>query len=623
MATVRQLLTEALAALDVASTLERHEVLHALETVGKAAKESGENVDELRFELAAACLALYERSRVWGTCYGPEMGTIDKDGKRIDIPPMESITPECIGYWTERMHAARYPALRARYADLVWDLSDKATGKKPPIVAARIAIDGYVETLTAHPETPPDSWGDIRKRVIDLAISIGDEDCLRQAVAANVAYANVKVDTEEGDFRLRSLFEILKTIPPKRRPQVEFQAVVDKLRDRLDSLNAKEADQFRIDRYAFPLADYYWSSQQREDAKTVMRMYGAAVRRMVEKTPMAILGVGWLRRLHKLYVRYEMHDEAKQVLNGIEELQPRVPHDLLPISVSQHISKEELEEWLDWLITDDADESVVNLTGHFLPNVAELRRQFEVLANDYPLSQMFATASVDHNGRAIAETASDDAEGKLIQHIYQDTQFRNPFLGFGLDRLFEKHSIGPDEVFTWVTESPVWHPHRHAILRRGIEACFAGDAIAAVHILVTEIESAIRIIADGLGLATQRQNRMGGFDLKNLGDFLADEAVAAFLGEDIVTYLRVVLTDRRGWNLRNHTCHGLIPAASFTQAAAQRLLHIVLVLSAVRTKTETEAQTTERPSEPPGSADMQPQAKPTADGLGTSCGLES
>ena len=76
-----------------------------------------------------------------------------------DTPPLESITPECIAYWTARMNAARHPALRARYADMVWDLSQKATGTKPPIDAARIAIDGYSEALTAYPEMSSHSWG--------------------------------------------------------------------------------------------------------------------------------------------------------------------------------------------------------------------------------------------------------------------------------------------------------------------------------------------------------------------------------------------------------------------------------------------------------------------------------
>ena len=91
------------------------------------------------------------------------------------------------------MNMAQHPALRARYADMVWDLSQKATGIKPPIEAAHIAIDGYSETLTAYPETSFHSWGNIRKRIIDLALSINDHDRLRKAVTANVAYANANV----------------------------------------------------------------------------------------------------------------------------------------------------------------------------------------------------------------------------------------------------------------------------------------------------------------------------------------------------------------------------------------------------------------------------------------------
>ena len=315
-----------------------------------------------------------------------------------------------------------------------------------------------------------------------------------------------------------------------------------------------------------------------------MRMYGAAVERMAAMTNMATLAVGWLKRLYELYLHFEMNDEAKQVLKRIEGFQPGVPNDLVPLSTSQEISQEQIDEWLNWLVTDDAEESFATLTGHFLPQLDELRRQLEDIKKDYPLSQMFTATFVDHDGRAIAEIAPDDAEAKLLRQVYQDIQFRSTFLQLGMDRLFEKHSVGPHELFARVIESPVWDERRHAILRRGIEACFANDPIVAIHILVVEIENAVRTVAAGLGVGRQKKNRMGGFDLKNLGDFLADETVAAFFTENVVTYLRVVLTDRRGWNLRNDTCHGILPATSFTQAALQRLLHIVLLLSAVRTK---------------------------------------
>ncbi len=479
---------------------------------------------------------------------------------------------------------------------MVWDLSQKAVGNRPPIDAARIAVDGYCEALTTYPKTSFHSWGNIRKRVIDVALSINDHNRLRKAVAANVAYANANVDSGGSEFRQLSLFTLLKSIPPKHRPQVEFLAVVNAFRTRLGKLNDAEADQFSVERYALPLADYYRSSQQPEEAKTVMRTYGAAVERMARKTTMAVLAVGWLTRLYELYLRFEMNDEAKKVLKRVEELQPRVPNDLAAVSTSVEISEEEFGKWLNWLVTDDINESFAKLIGHFLPQLDQLRRQLDDLKKDYPLSQMFTETFVNHMGRAVAEIDPNDAEGKLLRQVNWDIQSRSTFLQLGMDHLFEKHYIGRNELFARVIESPVWHEQRHAILRRGIEAYFVGDPIVAVHILVPEIENAVRIIAAGLGLAVQKQNRMGGFDLKNLGDLLADETVAAFLTEDVVTYLRVVLTDRRGWNLRNKTCHGILPATSFTQAASQRLLHIVLLLSAVRTKAEAGDQTVGAPA---------------------------
>jgi len=82
------------------------------------------------------------------------LSTIDKGGNRFNTQPLESITPKCIAYWTARMSEAKHPALRARYADMVWDLSHKATGNRLPIEAARIAIERYTEAMTTHPTRP-------------------------------------------------------------------------------------------------------------------------------------------------------------------------------------------------------------------------------------------------------------------------------------------------------------------------------------------------------------------------------------------------------------------------------------------------------------------------------------
>jgi hypothetical protein len=63
----RQLLIDMLAELDRVVKLDRFEVTAALERVAKAAKVAGETVAELRYELIAAYLVLYDEPCEWDT----------------------------------------------------------------------------------------------------------------------------------------------------------------------------------------------------------------------------------------------------------------------------------------------------------------------------------------------------------------------------------------------------------------------------------------------------------------------------------------------------------------------------------------------------------------------------
>ena len=49
-------------------------------------------------------------------------------------------------------------------------------------------------------------------------------------------------------------------------------------------------------------------------------------------------------------------------------------------------------------------------------------------------------------------------------------------------------------------------------------------------------------------------------------------------------YFRVLLTDKRGWNLRNNVAHGMSVMKDFDKQTADRLLHAFLCLGLVRLK---------------------------------------
>ena len=70
--------------------------------------------------------------------------------------------------------------------------------------------------------------------------------------------------------------------------------------------------------------------------------------------------------------------------------------------------------------------------------------------------------------------------------------------------------------------------------------------------------------------------------MRGLDETLRDSVVIGVITEDAARYLRILLTDQRGWNIRNTLCHGILPADSFGQEVADRVIHALIILAAVR-----------------------------------------
>jgi hypothetical protein len=80
-----------------------------------------------------------------------------------------------IRYWEKGMAAAKHPLLRARYADLVWDLCKPACGLKPPVEAARTALDSSVAAGALADKKSVRPAADRLQRGPMLALSISDQ----------------------------------------------------------------------------------------------------------------------------------------------------------------------------------------------------------------------------------------------------------------------------------------------------------------------------------------------------------------------------------------------------------------------------------------------------------------
>lgn len=546
----------------------------------------------LRWELIALGLYLSDEPTHWGTQHGPSMSGQNDDGERVDSPPLVTFTTECLEYCRRRMDETDHPVLKARYADVVWDLTKTALGDRPPIASARIAIDGYLEAVLDDRIDPPGWHGEQIDRMISLAVSIGDDDRLAAICESLNKFAASGRNGKEIEWRQRDLFPHLLRIPKKKWPQDIIEQLAADLRVRLENLTLGTGKQWAFQRLALPLAEFYWSTNRKEDAQAIVRTYGGAVLHEAGGAQ-AMMATGWIEQLHKLYHRYELHDDAAGLLRTLEHRQSEMPEQLARFSTPFELKKEEVDALIDSIVTTRLSETLANLVQCFWVRVESEREAMLELEKGHPLLAMIPQSLLDHEGRKVAAIGgADDEEGRLIRHICQNLRFQDLFLRLIFPELIRRHKLSAEALIAEILASPLWSADRHNILDRGVRAFLDDDALVAIHLLIPEVEAAVRNLAGGSGVVLQKPHRNGGYVLKNLDDLLREEAVVVSLTEDMALYLRIVLTDQRGWNLRNVVCHGLYPANQLNDAVARRVMMLVFFLSSFRVSRD-ESETSE------------------------------
>jgi len=121
------------------------------------------------------------------------------------------------------------------------------------------------------------------------------------------------------------------------------------------------------------------------------------------------------------------------------------------------------------------------------------------------------------------------------------------------------------------------------IIQVGLERFFVGDYVSALHILVPQYEDSLRSIVEqgGQGVVSPRRGEAG-WNVQAFGEFFKSELLKSSMPKDMWHYIRIVMVEQTGWNLRNRIAHGLISPQDCTETEAVTVLHLYLLLTLFR-----------------------------------------
>lgn len=542
---------------------------------------------------------LYSKSRgevsAWGTHFGPMASFPKEDGSEAHYPDIDQFDAEVFDHWKERSKEAVHPVLRARYADAVWDLQERAIRTRPEIEYAQIAVDAYLEIVDTGKHD-----GDLEaifyiERALQIALTINSRPRIDRAKSTMLCL----LERSKSDPKAIGLWSFaFDALYDPRNKQLaldddEQTRLVSHLEDvllRCSTFGGADFSPWSAQSAAQRLAKHYNRLGHRADVQRVIQSSGRAFEAAAEKAD-PILAMAWLQPVIDEYHAKGMPEDAKRAQLLSFEKGKSAKDSLKKIAMPIEITREEFDAYIESLVSGGLRAAILKITARFIPNAEEVRKSLKDMKNVAPLSSVFPIIRVDV-GRFVASAGSvdSDPEGRLIMQIAENLQLNSVFLDAAIEKAKELYRVDGQTLAELLYVSPAFDPSRRETVCESLQAYCDGDYAKFVSIALPQVEHVLRYLLGLMGQPMFKPARQGTMDVKNLNDVLREDAIKACLKEDIQLYLLTFLADRRGVNLRNDFCHGLLGVERIGRPLANQLLHVLLTLSLVRENTPEEAQ---------------------------------
>lgn len=569
---------------------DEHEIASELKQL---IPEDKSKVDmELRAELMAfEFMEDYPNSETgWGTYFGPMFVINNNDGTATESPSIKLVTNEIIEYWTKRASECKHPILVARYSGLVWDFQNKITGTKPNHTIARIYVQGLIDTSISGAYKREVYVFKKIERALEISSAINDNSLIEKCKLALIAFEkDNSQDTKPGLWGY--CFDLLIDNKKVKLSQEEVEGIINELEAKLNRLTSpidagSKIEPWSAEAAAERLAQYYSKKNKPEDVKRVILEIGKAYEAIMNEAS-AMQASSWTEHLYRLYSKFNLKEEAAQALLKLRELGPKVNDELKPISHTMDIPRDKVEQYVNSITDGTVVEFLDRFTFNYIPIKEDVKKQLFQLAKSAPFQFMVGHALQDEKGRVVATIGSleNDLEGHIVRQVSQNLSFSSLFMHLILEKAKEKYPLTKSDILNYIENSPIIDKSRKSIIEKSLDAYFEKDYLVFTHLIIPQLEEAIRNLIELVGGNVLKPAKRGrGFQLKTFDEILREEKLIEIIGDDFATYFRILFTDPRGWNLRNNVFHGLANPNVFDNQTGNMLLHSLLCLGLIKTK---------------------------------------
>ncbi len=248
----------------------------------------------------------------WGTHFRPRSSDEQPDGTTLHSPDITRLTADSVRQWKERATHAADPVLKARYADVVWDLEQVIVGsgaRSPEF--GRIAVDSYLQAVDDRRFGAPIRATFPLHRALAIATELNDGDRIKRVATIILELGDSAPLSSIGIWSMpSSAFFGNRRIPVDLKNRMKAQ-----LEGRLAS--AAQADN-EYATYIVGSALLKIPIKDKSERQRVVKVIGDVHLRSAEHWPSS-RAIGVLPDIASLYEQEGLPDEAEAIQLYIEQ----------------------------------------------------------------------------------------------------------------------------------------------------------------------------------------------------------------------------------------------------------------------------------------------------------------
>ncbi len=513
-------------------------------------------------------------------------GLMMTDGnKRTMIP--DDLSDQQLDDLQATLDGVEDPEYRARVGDVLW------LRRKDPD-AARAAVEAYLEAgkRVEHPENWVRSM-ERYERAVRLARQIEPKGDLPKTVLSHLESRIVHYDGSDPLFFTCRALELLAEFRTG-----EFTALAA-IAGRVAEQSCTDGDFRRARSYYEVQAKHLKLAKEDNQAEAA---HVAAARSFVDEAE-AREAKDEFMAAHSFWgdairafrdrpsLRAEIPELQKRYSNAGEKLRDEmstVSTDEIDISKYVEESRAAVRD-LPW---EDAFYEFASIVPIIDPS--ELRKTTEVGISDSPIHAIVAASIYDASGRKVGvrpsvHTEDEQEYDRAITGLMEQNAGLHRHLTIhanvapAIRQINEDHDLDQQSFAAVLDDSALIPQDRRELFYQAFEAGFRWDFSTALHILIPQVENALRHVLEQQGVTPVNVDTDGVEEVWGIERILNHPKTLETFGNGFVFELRSLLVERLGPNLRNLFAHGALPPDGFQSETAFYLWWVIVRLAAFPT----------------------------------------